>query len=192
MIDERSHTVEGTTGHVVMDAHAKLVTIQTMTARLRLDRDTILKMSEKLWLLTIIETIGNFHDKNQKLMFSASTSDLTTEPRYTWWKGVTILTVLKLTKKCLFWPVNNAFFRSYDNVSKLKYSMNQLTRSYGRSSSPPPPDHRTRQECLGIFRELTLNEPEMVFQQKFDSHSNEKVEGAFWSGVFYKEVELYR
>ena len=83
-------------------------------------------------------------------------------------------------------------FRGFDSISKLKYSMNQLTRSYGRSSSPLPPDHRTRQECLGIFRELTLNEPEMVYQQKFDSHSNEKVEGAFWSGVFYKEVELYR
>ena len=28
--------------------------------------------------------------------------------------------------------------------------------------------------------------------KKLDLSSNEKVESAFWSGVFYKEVELYR
>ena len=39
---------------------------------------------------------------------------------------------------------------------------------------------------------MTLNEPEVIFSSKIDVNSNEKVEGAFWSGVFYKEVELYR
>ena len=91
-IDAKSPTVVVTIDHGATDAHAKLATIQIMTGRLRFDRGTIPKMSERLWL-SIIETIGNFQFFIQKSIFSASTSDLTTEPRYTWWKGVMILSI---------------------------------------------------------------------------------------------------
>ena len=91
-IEEKSPIAVATTDHGATDAHAKPATIQTTTGRLRFDRDTIPKTSERSWL-SIIETIGNFQLFIQKSIFSASTSDLTTEPRYTWWKGVMILNI---------------------------------------------------------------------------------------------------
>ena len=64
----------------------------------------------------------------------------------------------------------------YGNMSHL---IKQLKKSYLSCSAPPSThENRHKKECLALFREYTLNDPESILSLKLDPSSQEKIEAA--------------
>ena len=70
----------------------------------------------------------------------------------------------------------------YGNMSLL---IKQLKRSYHNCSAPPSAhENRHKKECLALFREYTLNDPESILSSKLDPNSQEKIEAAVSINIF--------
>ena len=64
----------------------------------------------------------------------------------------------------------------YGNMSLL---IKQLKKSYLSCSAPPSThENRHKKECLALFREYTLNDPESILSSKLDPSSQEKIEAS--------------
>ena len=69
----------------------------------------------------------------------------------------------------------------YGNMSHL---IKQLKKSYNACSAPPSAhENRHKKECLALFREYTLNDPESILSSKLDPNSQEKIEAAVSTNI---------